>query len=67
MTLDKNILDKNYTLASWFFNKSIISIVSKIMGVGIKKACVVSGFDIVIEVVNKNIYPTLLFLNKHTL
>jgi hypothetical protein len=37
------------------------------MGVGIKKACVVSGFDIVIEVVNKNIYPTLLFLSNHTL
>jgi NADH dehydrogenase (ubiquinone) Fe-S protein 3 len=67
MRLSKNILDKNYTLASWFFSKSIISVISKIMGVGIKKACVVSGFDIVIEVVNKNIYPTLLFLSNHTL
>jgi NADH dehydrogenase (ubiquinone) Fe-S protein 3 len=67
MGFDKNILRKNYMLASWFFNKIIISIISKIMGVGIKKACVVSGFDIVIEVVNKNIYPTLFFLSNHTL
>jgi hypothetical protein len=37
------------------------------MGVGIKKACVVSGFDIVIEVVHKNIYPTIFFLSNHTL
>jgi NADH:ubiquinone oxidoreductase subunit C len=34
---------------------------------GIKKALVVSGFDIVIEVISKNIYPMLLFLNKHTI
>jgi hypothetical protein len=67
MKFDKSILGKNYTLASWFFNKSIIVIISKIMGVGVKKTCVVYGFDIVIEVVNKNIYPTLLFLSKHTL
>jgi hypothetical protein len=37
------------------------------MGVGIKKVSVVSGFDIVIEVVNKNVYAILLFLNNHTL
>jgi hypothetical protein len=37
------------------------------MGVGIQKASVVSGFDIVIEVINKNIYPILLFLSNHTL
>jgi hypothetical protein len=37
------------------------------MGVGIKKASVVSGFDIVIEVVNKNVYPVLLFLSNHTI
>jgi hypothetical protein len=41
--------------------------VSKILGVGIQKASVVSGFDIVIEIINKNIYPILLFLSNHTL
>jgi NADH:ubiquinone oxidoreductase subunit C len=35
--------------------------------VGIKKASIISGFDIVIEVISKNIYPIILFLNKHTL
>jgi len=67
MKLDKNILNKNYTLACWFFNKNIITTISRIMGVGIKKVSIVSGFDIVIEVVNKNIYPILLFLSNHTI
>lgn len=67
MQLGKNSLYPNYTLACWFFNKTVINIISTIMGVGIRKVCVVSGFDIVIEVVNKNIYPMLLFLNNHTL
>ena len=67
MKFNKNISNKNYTLASWFFTKSITNSISKIMGVGIKKVSVVSGFDIVIEVVNKNIYAILLFLNNHTL
>lgn len=57
----------NYILACWFFNKTVINIVSKILGVGIQKASVVSGFDIVIEIINKNIYPILLFLSNHTL
>jgi NADH:ubiquinone oxidoreductase subunit C len=42
-------------------------ILSKILGVGIKKVSVVSGFEIVIEIVNKNTYPTLFFLNNHTM
>lgn len=67
MQLNKFFLDKNYIQACWFFNKNVIYIFSKIMGVGIKKASVVSGFDIVIEVVNKNVYPVLLFLSNHTI
>jgi len=67
MQLNKFFLDKNYIQACWFFNKNVIYILSKIMGVGIKKASVVSGFDIVIEVVNKNVYPVLLFLSNHTI
>ena len=67
MLSDKILLKKNYLLASWFFNKSMINLISLIMGVGIQKASVVSGFDIVIELINKNIYPILLFLSNHTL
>jgi NADH dehydrogenase (ubiquinone) Fe-S protein 3 len=67
MPLDNIFLEKNYTLASWFFNKSMINIISTIMGVGVQKATVVSGFDIVIELIHKNIYPILLFLNNHTI
>jgi hypothetical protein len=67
MQLNKSILNKNYILACWFFNKNTIDLVSKIMGVGLKKACVVSGFDIVIETVSKNIYPILMFLCNHTI
>ena len=37
------------------------------MGVGIQKVCLVSGFDIVIETVYKNIYPILMFLCNHTI
>lgn len=37
------------------------------MGVGVRKVIIVSGFDVVVEVLVKNIYPILLFLNKHTL
>jgi NADH dehydrogenase (ubiquinone) Fe-S protein 3 len=67
MQLGKSSLNANYILACWFFNKTVINIISKIMGVGIQKASVVSGFDIVVEVINKNIYPILLFLSNHTL
>ena len=67
MQLKKDISCKNYVLACWFFNKNIINIVSKTLGVGIKKASIISGFDIVIEVVNKNVYPILFFLSNHTL
>lgn len=67
MLLNKKILEKNYILACWFFNKNIINITLKILGVGIKKVCVVSGFDIVIEIVEKNIYPIIIFLSNHTL
>jgi hypothetical protein len=45
----------------------MINIISTIMGVGVQKATVVSGFDIVIELIHKNIYPILLFLNNHTI
>lgn len=37
------------------------------MGVGIIKVSIVSGFDIVVEVISKNVYPMVYFLNNHTL
>lgn len=52
---------------SWFINQQIINLLYKIMGVGIKKVSIVSGFDIVIEVLFKNLYAIILFLNKHTI
>ena len=67
MLVNKNLKKKNYILACWFFNKITINLLLKILGVGIKKVVIVSGFDIVIEVTVKNIYPILLFLNKHTI
>ena len=67
MQNNKSTLYRNYILACWFFNKNIMNIISKVLGVGIRKASIVSGFDLVIEAVNKNIYPILLFLSNHTL
>ena len=37
------------------------------MGVGIKKISIISGFEIVIEFLSKNIYPIAFFLKKHSL
>jgi NADH:ubiquinone oxidoreductase subunit C len=67
MLLNKKIDYNNYLFACWFFNKNIVNLLSKSLGVGIEKVCIISGFDIVIEVLAKNIYIILLFLNKHTL
>lgn len=67
MNKQKKIKKNDYVIACWFFNKNIINILYTILGVGIKKVSIISGFDIVIEVTSKNIYPILLFLNKHTL
>jgi len=67
LLLKKNIQKKNYLFACWFFNKNIINFLFKILGVGVKKAIIGSGFDIVIEVISKMIYPIIFFLNKHSL
>ena len=37
------------------------------MAVGIKKATIISGFEIVIEVIAKNVYPIILFFKNHTI
>jgi len=61
LLLKKNIQKKNYLFACWFFNKNIINFLFKILGVGVKKAIIGSGFDIVIEVISKMIYPIIFF------
>jgi NADH:ubiquinone oxidoreductase subunit C len=64
--LDKNNR-KNSLLIVWYLYKTISSFIHEILGVGIKKIRVVSGFEIEVEVINKNLYPIIFFLNKHTL
>jgi len=63
----KTFFSKNFLFACWFFNKNIINSLLYIMGEGIKKVWIGSGFDIVIEVSPKNIYPIIFFLNRHSL
>jgi len=67
MMVNKKIENRNYLFTCWFFHKNIINLLFKIMGVGIRKVVIISGFDIVVELLVKNVYPILLFLNKHTL
>jgi len=66
MILKKKIKNRNYLFTCWFFHKNLVFLLFKTMGVGVRKVGIISGFDIVIEVLSKNVYPILLFLNKHT-
>lgn len=65
----KKKISKNYMLPSlvWTTYKKILTDISKVLGVGLKKGRIVSGYDLEIEVVSKNCYPILMFLKKHTL
>jgi len=56
-----------FLTACWFFKNNIMLFLFKILGVVLKKVVVISGFEIVIEVVSKNVYPIISFLSKHTL
>jgi len=61
------IIKKNYSLAgSWFVYKNLIFYISKVLGDSIKQVRVVSGYEIEIDVLSKNSFPVLFFLNKHT-
>lgn len=60
-------VQSTYVLASWFFKKNIISGLINILGVGINKAYIGLGFDIVIVINAKYVYPVIFFLNKHSL
>jgi NADH-quinone oxidoreductase subunit C len=67
MLVNNEMKLKNYVFACWFFTKNWINFLRKVMGVGIKKAAIISGFEIVIEVIYKNIFPIILFFKNHTL
>jgi len=62
-----NLNKSNYAVASWFVYKNILSFFMKVLGTGVQHAKVVSGFDLEIVVVSKNLYPVILFLHKHSL
>lgn len=67
--IDKILKDykKTCLLTAWFISKNIVIFLNKILGEGINNVKVVSGFEIEIKVLSKNIYPLIFFLNKHTL
>jgi len=58
---------KNYLILNRFIKKSIFVFFNKVLGVGLSNIRVVSGLDIEISVVSKNVYPLIYFLNKHSL
>lgn len=58
---------KECLLTAWFISKNIITFLNKILGGAIKSVNVVSGFELEIKVLPKNLYPVIFFLNKHSL
>jgi len=68
MSLSKaNIYKKNCLITAWFISKNIVSFLNKILGEGVNSVKIISGFEIEIKVLSKNIYPLIFFLNKHSL
>lgn len=63
----KNNYKKTCLLTAWFISKNITIFLNKILGEGVNSVRVVSGFEIEIKVLSKNIYPLIFFLSKHTL
>lgn len=67
MNWNFEILKKNSLIYSWFIYKIFIYFLYKVLGLGVKNIKVVSGFDLEINIVSKNIYPIILFFKKHSL
>lgn len=59
--MKKEKKNQYYRLVCWFLSKNIILFLVRILVVGIKKAIIVSGFEIVIEVIEKHLYPIIFF------
>ena len=57
----------NYLITTWFLNVQISTTLKNLLGAGVCKVQVATGFEIVLETVSKNLYPIIHFLNKHTL
>jgi NADH:ubiquinone oxidoreductase subunit C len=45
----------------------MVTTLSNLLGEGVYNSQVVAGFEIVLEVITKKLYPVIHFLNKHTL
>lgn len=58
---------QNYLIYSWFIYKVITLSIYKVLGVGVKRIQLVSGFEIEIDLISKHIYPIIYYLKKHTL
>lgn len=60
-------IKKNHHIASWFICESLIVFIFKVLGVGLQNIKVISCTEIEVKVVSKNIFPVVLFFNKHSL
>jgi len=60
-------MEKNYLVSGWFIYKIFIKYLSRILDGGVKNIKVISGFEIEVEVLPKNLYPLMYFFNKHSL
>jgi len=57
----------NCLIKTWVVYDRIFFFFCGILGGGLKKIKVVSGFDVELEIISKIIYPTLCFFNNHSL
>lgn len=58
---------KNCVAHIWFIYKVILYFLYKILGLGIRRVQIVSGLEIEIDVLSKNLFPLNIFLKKHSL
>jgi len=60
------VSNKYLKIESWFILKALIYFLYKILGCGLHRIQIVSGFDLEIDIVSKNIYPLILFFKTHS-
>merc|ERR1712226_1593891 len=61
------ILKKDCLLSGWFIYKLVKKYIKNVLGVGVKKIKVISGFEIEMEVGLKSFFSIMLFLQKHSI
>ena len=59
-------IKKDHLVSGWFIYKLVKSYISNILGVGSRKSKVISGFEIEIEVLSKNLFSIVFFLKNHS-